>query len=231
MANANKQKKKPPKGGTQKPAFDLEGPRLDTIARALATIVHRALPDNAGLSRDEVIGLLERPPDPAMGDFAFPCFRLARSLRKAPPMIACELAATLADDDDATTELLARAEPSGPYVNLTLNLGLAAALLLPARTRGEFNAPPARATRIMVEFSQPNTHKAFHVGHMRNLCLGDALVRDGDAKPGAELTQFVFVEFLLVVGHVPTLAPFAQAVAFDRLGDDNRRLAIAGDCL
>ena len=50
--------------------------------------------------------------------------------------------------------------------------------MVPALARG-LSEPRARpdGDRVMVEFSQPNTHKAFHVGHMRNLCLGDALVR------------------------------------------------------
>ena len=52
---------------------------------------------NAPLSADEIAGLLELPPDSAMGDYAFPCFKLARSLRKAPPMIAGELRRYLRD--------------------------------------------------------------------------------------------------------------------------------------
>jgi arginyl-tRNA synthetase len=56
--------------------------------------------------------------------------------------------------------------------------------VLPPLARGETHAPPPTGTRVMVEYSQPNTHKAFHVGHLRNLCLGDAIVRllraDGD---------------------------------------------------
>ncbi len=173
----NKQKKSK-QGSKQKPGkghapHDPEGPRLDTLARALAQDVHAALPEAAGLSADDVNGLLERPPTPDMGDFAFPCFRLARTLRKGPPVIAKELAEQL----KSTGELIEEATALGPYVNLRLNMGRAGALLLPKLANEQFERPPARATRIMVEYSQPNTHKAFHVGHMRNLCLGDAIVR------------------------------------------------------
>ncbi|MCA9716719.1 MAG: arginine--tRNA ligase, partial [Myxococcales bacterium] len=179
----SKQKKSGDKSGGNKSGnksaqghtpHDPEGPRLDTLARALARVLHAALPEAAGLSEDDAAGLLERPPTPDMGDFAFPCFRLARTLRKGPPVIAAELARALTEGGDPLVE---SAAALGPYVNIRLGLGPAGALLLPKLARGQFETPPVRDQRIMVEFSQPNTHKAFHVGHMRNLCLGDALVR------------------------------------------------------
>lgn len=152
----------------------------DTLVAAVARALHPALPAAAGLSEEDVAGSLAAPPDPALGDFAFPCFKLAKALRKGPPQIAAELAAALG----ATPGLFARAVATGPYVNLTLDLGRAAALVLPRLARGEPTRRPPTGVRVMVEYSQPNTHKAFHVGHMRNLCLGDALVRllriDGD---------------------------------------------------
>lgn len=154
-----------------------------SLADAIARLVHRALPEAAGLGEDEVRGLLASPPDPKLGDFAFPCFRLAKAMRRAPPQIAGELAATLAGVDP----LIAEASAAGAYVNVRVGLGGAASLVLPTAARGEVlrrlaapaEGPGQAATRerIMVEYSQPNTHKAFHVGHMRNLCLGDALVR------------------------------------------------------
>ncbi|MCU0681932.1 MAG: arginine--tRNA ligase [Polyangiaceae bacterium] len=145
----------------------------DLLVAAVARALHPALPADAGVSEDEAAGLLGAPPDPALGDFTFPCFKLAKALRKAPPQIAGELAAALAE----TPGLLAGAVAKGPYVNLTLDLGRAAALVLPPIVRDEAPRPPPTGVRVMVEYSQPNTHKAFHVGHMRNLCLGDALVR------------------------------------------------------
>jgi arginyl-tRNA synthetase len=160
-----------------------------SLAAAAARALHPILPPAAALGLADVEAAITAPPDPTLGDLAFPCFKLAKALRKAPPQIATELAAqitaaiTAADSGDPTT-ILARAVAAGPYVNLHLDLGRAAALVLPALARGEVPAPPASGTRVMIEYSQPNTHKAFHVGHLRNLCLGDALVRllrhDGD---------------------------------------------------
>lgn len=152
----------------------------DSLVAAVARALHPALPAAAGLSEEDVAASLAAPPDPSLGDLAFPCFKLAKALRKGPPQIAGELAAALS----AAPGLFARAVATGPYVNLTLDLGRAAALVLPRLARGEPTRRPPSGTRVMVEYSQPNTHKGFHVGHMRNLCLGDALVRllriDGD---------------------------------------------------
>ncbi len=155
-----------------------------SLAAAAARALHPFLPEAAALTQAEVQGALVAPPDPTMGDLAFPCFKLAKALRKAPPQIAADLAATLTAGITTTPGIIARATAAGPYVNLHLDLGQAAALVLPPLAAADFHAPPATGTRVMVEYSQPNTHKAFHVGHLRNLCLGDALVRllraDGD---------------------------------------------------
>lgn len=144
-----------------------------SLVAAVARALHPVLPAAAGLSEDDVAASLAAPPDPALGDFAFPCFKLAKALRKAPPQIAAEIAAALT----SAPGFFDRALATGAYVNLSLDLGRAAALVLPRLGRGEPTRRPGTGVRVMVEYSQPNTHKAFHVGHMRNLCLGDALVR------------------------------------------------------
>ena len=148
-----------------------------SLAAVVARGLHPALPEAASLTVADVRDALAAPPDPALGDLAFPCFKLAKALKKGPPIIAKELAESLRSP-------LFTATAAGPYVNLRLDLGQAAAHVLPPLARGETHAPPPTGTRVMVEYSQPNTHKAFHVGHLRNLCLGDAIVRllraDGD---------------------------------------------------
>ncbi len=146
---------------------------------ALATEVARALsaflPSSAGLSVQQVTALLAPPPDKKMGDLAFPCFQLAKAMRNAPAKIAQSLAAEI------TAKLpcgpLTEVTAAGPYLNLRLDTPLAAQIVLAPWARGETPSFPARAEKVMIEYSQPNTHKAFHIGHMRNVCLGDCLVR------------------------------------------------------
>jgi arginyl-tRNA synthetase len=141
------------------------------LHQAVARVVHAVLPAEAGLSPDDVADLLEVPRDTKLGDLAFPSFRLAKALRKAPPQIATTLAAAI------ERGLVAEATATGPYLNMRLDLGRAAAIVLPELAAGLPEPAVTRGEKVMVEYSQPNTHKAFHVGHMRNLSLGDALVR------------------------------------------------------
>lgn len=123
-----------------------------------------------------------------MGDYAFPCFTLARVLRKAPPKIAAELAADMRarlDGNQGASDLLKSVEATGPYLNFRVAGEAMAGRTIPAILSGDYFAENQTAYRaenpdagkVMVEYSQPNTHKAFHVGHMRNVALGDALVR------------------------------------------------------
>lgn len=148
-----------------------------SLARAVACELAAALPSEVGLGADDIVDLLAKPPKPELGDVAFPCFKLARVLRKAPPKIAAELVPQL-QGALSDTSLIAKILATGPYLNFTLDPGRAGAHLLPALA-GEGSAIGAATQdeRLMVEFSQPNTHKALHVGHLRNMCLGDSLVR------------------------------------------------------
>ncbi|MEZ6006594.1 MAG: arginine--tRNA ligase [Planctomycetota bacterium] len=117
---------------------------------------------------------LTTPPKIEMGDLAFPCFALAKVKKKAPPAIAAELAATI-----APTGAIAKVQALGPFVNFHADPAKQLDDLCQRLVDGRFDAE-ARTdapARVMIEFSQPNTHKLFHVGHLRNVVLGDALVR------------------------------------------------------
>ena len=128
--------------------------------------------------------IAEIPPKPEMGDIGFPMFSFAKTLRKAPVQIAQAVAAAL--DADARTDagesgVMVSAE--GPYVNIRLNRAQTAGWVL-ARITGEpgksggFGRPRTLAgSRIMVEFSSPNTNKPLHLGHLRNDALGDSISR------------------------------------------------------
>ena len=126
----------------------------------------------------EVLALLEQPPDASLGDYAFPCFQLARFFRKAPPDIAAELAEQWTHSG-VSAHGVEQVQATGPYLNFTISPGALADAILPALASGEsFSAAQTETReRVMIEFSQPNTHKGFHVGHLRNVALGDALCR------------------------------------------------------
>lgn len=146
------------------------------VALLLAPAVQALVPE---LDASEIAGLLAPPPKPELGDLAFPCFRLSKPLKQPPPKIATMLGEALREQ--VGHGLLAGLEPAGPYLNLRLAPAVVGRIVLPAWARGETpefaSTAASKPGRVMIEYSQPNTHKAFHVGHMRNLCLGDALVR------------------------------------------------------
>ncbi|HEX7674248.1 MAG TPA: arginine--tRNA ligase [Bdellovibrio sp.] len=126
------------------------------------------------LSEDEIYKALVEPPQSDMGDLAFGCFTLAKALRKGPPQISAEIAQNIETDG-----ALIKAQAAGPYLNLTFSPVAFGEQVLNPILDGSFFKKQIleRAPKTMIEYSQPNTHKELHVGHMRNLCLGDALVR------------------------------------------------------
>lgn len=143
----------------------------------LLSVILSAEPYGLSLSAEELEAWVERPKDSKMGDFAFPCFRLAKELRKAPPQIAGALAEAC-EGHESKGESLDKIVAAGPYLNFFISRSELAQETVPAILSGEFlERRPALSEKVMVEYSQPNTHKAFHVGHVRCASLGDSVAR------------------------------------------------------
>jgi arginyl-tRNA synthetase len=124
--------------------------------------------------------IAETPPSPEMGDLGFPMFGYAKILRKGPPQIAALVAAKLAEAGEKIPGEGFAAE--GPYLNVRLDRGAVAAGLLDRILNPPPDAPFGRpgtlkGSRIMVEFSSPNTNKPLHLGHLRNDVLGESISR------------------------------------------------------
>lgn len=121
-----------------------------------------------------IASLISSPPNLEMGHFAFPCFMLAKQLKSAPPKIAQILSEKI-----ATNEVISKVIQQGPYVNFEISATAYGELVISKIISGDFFKRDLTNIRpkTMIEYSQPNTHKELHVGHMRNLCLGNALVR------------------------------------------------------
>ncbi len=157
--------------------------RLDPCRKALGDAIHaelaRLLPEGGtlALGAAEIARLLEQPPETKLGDYALPCFRFAKDLKKKPPEVAFALATAL-----RMQPLVEKAEVANAFLNVFVDKKTMAAESLPKILDGSYfrdlaagNAHAGR--RVMIEYSQPNTHKEFHVGHGRNVLLGNAVVR------------------------------------------------------
>lgn len=127
------------------------------------------------LKNEEIERLLEIPPSVDLGDFSFPCFSLANKLKRNPNQIALEIRENIGNLPIELDDI----QTSGAYVNFFVNRGdFARRVLSEIKTKNDkFGKVKVGKQKAMIEFSQPNTHKAFHVGHIRGTSLGESLAR------------------------------------------------------
>lgn len=125
-----------------------------------------------GLSSEEIYKLIEIPPQEKMGDYSFPCFQLAKTLRKNPALIATEMAKTLELEDFAETKNV------GPYINFFLDRKKFENEVINTIIEKKENfgkSDIGKGKTAIVEFSSVNIAKPFHIGHIRSTVIGDAL--------------------------------------------------------
>lgn len=139
------------------------------------TYIVEKLTEYTGLEYEAVEKAIEIPPDEKMGDLAFPCFPLARVLRKAPPLIAKDMAEKFADDP-----VLDKCEAAGGYLNFFLDRAeFIKGTVTGVRNAGENwgKSQIGEGKTVLVEYSSPNIAKPFHIGHLFSTAVGNSLAR------------------------------------------------------
>lgn len=127
------------------------------------------------LEKGVIENSVEVPPEEKMGDLAFPCFPLARIMRKAPPIIAAELAEKFNSD-----EVLDKVEAVGGYLNFFFNRAEFEKETIEAIKASNGNwgtSDIGNGKTVLVEYSSPNIAKPFHIGHLFSTAVGNSLAK------------------------------------------------------
>jgi arginyl-tRNA synthetase len=127
------------------------------------------------MSLDEIGRLVEVPPQQEMGDFAFPCFSLAKIEKKSPLMIAQDLVEEIRKN---LPKEISGVEVKSAYVNFFVDKKFLAEKVLKEATKKEYGSSrEGKGKKIVIDYSCPNAGKPMHVGHIRSTVIGDAVCR------------------------------------------------------
>jgi arginyl-tRNA synthetase len=138
----------------------------------MKNIVVKLIVKEIGLRDKEVENLIEVPPQEDLGDFAFPCFILAKKEKKSPMVIAEDLAEKFRKE---LPKEISNVDFKGAYVNFFIDKTILAKGVLAKVKKKDFGKLKLDNKKIGVEYPSPNTNKSLHIGHLRNMAIGGAI--------------------------------------------------------
>jgi arginyl-tRNA synthetase len=118
--------------------------------------------------------LIEKPKQQVHGDFSFPCFLLSKTLGKPPVVIAQDLQKEL---EKILPNQFSKVSAMGPFLNFTINAGQITQTILKSIESNKFkDIKSNNPQKVLIEYPSPNTNKNLHIGHVRNILLGNSLI-------------------------------------------------------